>query len=61
MFVVYVMMFMGKGLFDEQQSGFVGIYSGIVSVLQIWEVIENVDIIICIGMCFIDIIIVGFI
>ena len=42
-------MLMGKGLFDEQQSGFVGTYSGIASAEETREAIENADTIICIN------------
>lgn len=53
-------MLMGKGLFDEQQSGFVGTYSGIASAPQTREAIENADTIICIGTRFTDTITAGF-
>ena len=53
-------MLMGKALFDEQQSGFVGTYSGIASAPQTREAIENADTIICIGTRFTDTITAGF-
>ncbi len=53
-------MLMGKGLFDEQLSGFVGTYSGIASAPQTREAIENADTIICIGTRFTDTITAGF-
>jgi indolepyruvate decarboxylase len=46
-------MLMG-GLFDEQQPGFVGTYSGIASAPQTREAIENADTIICVGTRFTD-------
>ncbi|HHS9505330.1 TPA: alpha-keto acid decarboxylase family protein [Raoultella planticola] len=53
-------MLMGKGLFDEQQPGFVGTYSGIASAPQTREAIENADTIICVGTRFTDTITAGF-
>lgn len=53
-------MLMGKGLFDEQQPGFVGTYSGIASARQTREAIENADTIICVGTRFTDTITAGF-
>ncbi|WP_434639441.1 alpha-keto acid decarboxylase family protein [Klebsiella sp. I138] len=53
-------MLMGKGLFDEQQRGFVGTYSGIASAPQTREAIENADTIICVGTRFTDTITAGF-
>ncbi|MEX9826271.1 alpha-keto acid decarboxylase family protein [Raoultella planticola] len=53
-------MLMGKGLFDEQQPGFVGTYSGIASAQQTREAIENADTIICVGTRFTDTITAGF-
>ncbi len=58
--VAHATMLMGKGLFDEQQSGFVGTYSGIASAPQTREAIENADTIICIGTRFTDTITAGF-
>lgn len=53
-------MLMGKGLFDEQQRGFVGTYSGIASAVSTREAIENADTIICVGTRFTDTITAGF-
>lgn len=53
-------MLMGKGLFDEQQPGFVGTYSGLASAPQTREAIENADTIICVGTRFTDTITAGF-
>lgn len=58
--VAYATMLMGKGLFDEQQSGFVGTYSGIASAEETRDAIENADTIICIGTRFTDTITAGF-
>jgi indolepyruvate decarboxylase len=58
--IAHATMLMGKGLFDEQQSGFVGTYSGIASAPQTREAIENADTIICIGTRFTDTITAGF-
>ncbi|WP_426617575.1 alpha-keto acid decarboxylase family protein [Raoultella sp. R2A007] len=53
-------MLMGKGLFDEQQRGFVGTYSGIASAVSTRDAIENADTIICVGTRFTDTITAGF-
>ena len=58
--VAHATMLMGKGLFDEQQRGFVGTYSGIASAPQTRVAIENADTIICIGTRFTDTITAGF-
>lgn len=58
--IAYATMLMGKGLFDEQQRGFVGTYSGIASAPQTREAIENADTIICVGTRFTDTITAGF-
>lgn len=58
--IAHATMLMGKGLFDEQLSGFVGTYSGIASAPQTREAIENADTIICIGTRFTDTITAGF-
>lgn len=50
----------GQRAFDEQQSGFVGTYSGIASAEETREAIENADTIICIGTRFTDTITAGF-
>ncbi len=51
---------MGKGLFDEQGSGFAGTYSGIASAPQTREAMESADAIICVGTRFTDTITAGF-
>ncbi|HCB1498132.1 TPA: indolepyruvate decarboxylase [Klebsiella michiganensis] len=58
--ISYATMLMGKGLFDEQQPGFVGTYSGIASADKTREAIENADTIICVGTRFTDTITAGF-
>lgn len=50
----------GQRSFDEQQSGFVGTYSGIASAEETRDAIENADTIICIGTRFTDTITAGF-
>ena len=58
--IAHATMLMGKGLFDEQNPGFVGTYSGIASAPQTRETIENADTIICVGTRFTDTITAGF-
>lgn len=58
--VAYATMLMGKGLFDEQQPGFVGTYSGIASTEDTRDAIESADTIICVGTRFTDTITAGF-
>lgn len=58
--VAYATMLMGKGLFDEQQPGFVGTYSGIASAEDTRDAIESADTIICVGTRFTDTITAGF-
>lgn len=58
--IPHATLLMGKGLFDEQQPGFVGTYSGSASSPQSRELIENADAILCIGTRFTDTITAGF-
>lgn len=58
--IPHATLLMGKGLFDEQQPGFVGTYSGGASLPQTREAIEDAEAIICIGTCFTDTITAGF-
>ncbi|MCP6623623.1 indolepyruvate decarboxylase, partial [Klebsiella pneumoniae] len=58
--VAHATMLMGKGFFDEQQSWFVGTYSGFASAPQTREAIENADTFFCIGTRFSDTITAGF-
>jgi Pyruvate decarboxylase and related thiamine pyrophosphate-requiring enzymes len=58
--IPHATMLMGKGLFDEQQPGFVGTYSGGASSSRTRESIEHADVILCIGTRFTDTITAGF-
>lgn len=58
--ITHATMLMGKGLFDEQGSGFAGTYSGIASAPQTREAMESADAIICVGTRFTDTITAGF-
>lgn len=58
--IPHASLLMGKGLFDEQQPGFVGIYSGVASLSQTRESIEDAEAILCIGTRFTDTTTAGF-
>jgi len=58
--IPHATLLMGKGLFNEQQPGFAGTYSGGASSPQTREAIEDAEAIICIGTCFTDTITAGF-
>lgn len=58
--IPHATLLMGKGLFNEQQPGFAGTYSGGASSPQTREAIEEAEVIICIGTCFTDTITAGF-
>lgn len=58
--IPHATLLMGKGLFNEQQPGFVGTYSGGASLPQTREAIEDAEAILCIGTCFTDTITAGF-
>ncbi len=58
--IPHASLLMGKGLFDEQQPGFVGIYSGVASLPQTRESIEDAEAILCIGTRFTDTTTAGF-
>ncbi|HGH5981374.1 TPA: thiamine pyrophosphate-binding protein [Kluyvera georgiana] len=58
--IPHATLLMGKGLFDEQQPGFVGTYSGGASLPQTREAIEDAEAIVCVGTCFTDTITAGF-
>ncbi|WP_052285744.1 alpha-keto acid decarboxylase family protein [Kluyvera genomosp. 1] len=58
--IPHATLLMGKGLFNEQQPGFAGTYSGGASQPATREAIENAEAIICIGTCFTDTITAGF-
>lgn len=58
--IPHATLLMGKGLFNEQQPGFAGTYSGGASLPQTREAIEDAEVIICIGTCFTDTITAGF-
>lgn len=58
--IPHASLLMGKGLFDEQLPGFVGIYSGGASSPQTRELIEEAQAIICIGTRFTDTTTAGF-
>lgn len=58
--IPHATLLMAKGLFDEQQQGFVGTYSGGASLPQTREAIENAEAIVCIGTHFTDTITAGF-
>ncbi|ADO47620.1 alpha-keto acid decarboxylase family protein [[Enterobacter] lignolyticus] len=58
--LAHATMLMGKGLFDEQQPGFVGTYSGAASARQTREAIEGADVTLCVGTRFTDTITAGF-
>ncbi|MEO3991825.1 alpha-keto acid decarboxylase family protein [Pseudocitrobacter cyperus] len=58
--IPHASLLMGKGLFDEQQPGFMGIYSGAASLSQTRESIEEAEAIICIGTRFTDTTTAGF-
>lgn len=53
-------LLMGKGLFDEQQPGFVGTYSAGASSEYVREIIEGADTTICVGTRFVDTLTAGF-
>lgn len=58
--LAHATMLMGKGLFDEQQPGFVGTYSGAASAQETREAIEGADVTLCIGTRFTDTLTAGF-
>ena len=47
--MAHATMLMGKGIFDERQSGFYGTYSGSASAAPVKEAIEGADTVLCIG------------
>jgi indolepyruvate decarboxylase len=53
-------LIMGKGLFDETNPGFVGLYCGKSSTLRVLHAIEEADLVFCVGVKFIDTITCGF-
>ncbi|EGT3575799.1 indolepyruvate decarboxylase [Citrobacter amalonaticus] len=58
--LAHATLLMGKGLFDEQQPGFVGTYSGGASSDEVRQAIEEADITICVGTRFVDTLTAGF-
>lgn len=58
--MAHATLLMGKGLFDEQQPGFVGTYSGAASSDDVRQAIEEVDTTICVGTRFVDTLTAGF-
>jgi len=58
--LAHATMLMGKGLFDEQQPGFAGTYSGAASAPETREAIEGADVTLCVGTRFTDTITAGF-
>jgi indolepyruvate decarboxylase len=58
--LAHATLLMGKGLFDEQQAGYVGTYSGAASADNTRAAIEDADAILCIGTRFTDTITAGF-
>ncbi|POT59934.1 indolepyruvate decarboxylase [Citrobacter amalonaticus] len=58
--MAHATLLMGKGLFDEQQSGFVGTYSGGASSKFVRQAIEETDTTICVGTRFVDTLTAGF-
>ncbi len=53
-------LMMGKGLFDETNPGFVGLYSGAASSPRVLHAIEEADLVFCAGVKFIDTTTAGF-
>lgn len=58
--MAHTTLLMGKGLFDEQQPGFVGTYSAGGSSDFVREAIESADTILCVGTRFVDTLTAGF-
>lgn len=58
--IPHATLLMGKGLFDEQQPGFAGTYSGGASPPHTRKLIEEADVVLCIGTRFTDTITAGF-
>lgn len=58
--MAHATMLMGKGIFDERQSGFYGTYSGSASAAPVKEAIEGADTVLCIGTRFTDTLTAGF-
>lgn len=58
--IPHATMLMGKGLFNETHTGFVGTYSGGASQPETRAAIEDAEVIFCIGTCFTDTITAGF-
>ncbi|NYT94190.1 alpha-keto acid decarboxylase family protein [Salinispora sp. H7-4] len=45
---------LGRGLFDEADSRYVGVYSGLESRAAVREVVEGADVVVCLGTTFFD-------
>jgi indolepyruvate decarboxylase len=58
--MAHATMLMGKGIFDERQTGFYGTYSGSASTGTVKEAIEGADTVLCIGTRFTDTLTAGF-
>ncbi|HBI6860589.1 TPA: indolepyruvate decarboxylase [Enterobacter cloacae] len=58
--MAHATMLMGKGIFDERQSGFYGTYSGSASADSVKMAIEGADTVLCIGTRFTDTLTAGF-
>lgn len=58
--MAHATMLMGKGIFDERQTGFYGTYSGAASSDAVREAIEGADTVICVGTRFTDTLTAGF-
>lgn len=58
--MAHATLLMGKGLFDEQQPGFVGTYSAGASSEFVRQAIEETDTTICVGTRFVDTLTAGF-
>ncbi|EQB7865740.1 alpha-keto acid decarboxylase family protein [Citrobacter amalonaticus] len=58
--MAHATLLMGKGLFDEQQPGFVGTYSAGASSDDVRQAIEEADTTICVGTRFVDTLTAGF-
>lgn len=58
--MAHATMLMGKGLFSEQQAGFVGTYSAGASSEFVRQAIEEADTVICVGTRFVDTLTAGF-